>query len=150
MSPARIDPAVAASKAEVVRAMLRSIDSLPLSSRQAFVDRPHAPAAGESSFRSSLEALLDLGRHLVAKGLGVAVVEYEEIPRRLREHGVIDREQESVFVAMAGYRNRLVHSYDEVGPEELFTILTSHRGDIVSITDTLTAWVRQRTGAELR
>lgn len=150
MSPARIDPAVAASKAEMVRAMLRSIESLPLSSREAFVDHPHAPAAGETYLRRSLEALLDLGRHLLAKGFGVAVVEYKEIPRRLREHGVIDWGQETVFVSMAGYRNRLVHSYDAVGPEELFTILTSHRDDIVSITDTLTEWVRQRTGDDVR
>jgi uncharacterized protein YutE (UPF0331/DUF86 family) len=150
VSPARIDPAVAATKAEVVRTMLRSIESLPLSSREAFVDHPHAPAAGESYLRRSLEALLDLGRHLLAKGFGVAVVEYKEIPRRLREHGVIDREQETVFISMAGYRNRLVHSYDEVGPEVLFTILTDHQGDIVSITDTLTAWVRERRGVEVR
>jgi uncharacterized protein YutE (UPF0331/DUF86 family) len=51
---------------------------------------------------------------------------------------------------MAGYRNRLVHSYDEVAPEELFTVLTDHRGDVVTITDTLTAWVRQRAGDDVR
>lgn len=42
---------------------------------------------------------------------------------------------------MAGYRNRLVHFYDEVTPVELYTILTDHIVDVRKLTDALRTWL---------
>jgi len=38
---------------------------------------------------------------------------------------------------MAGYRNRLVHFYHEVGPEELFEICANDSADILEILNRL-------------
>lgn len=147
MSPSRINPSVVAAKAEVVRSMLEGIESLPLDSFERFRSDPHAAAAGESYLRRALEALLDLGRHLLAKGFAVAAVEYKEIPLRLHDRGVIGPSEAKIFVEMAGYRNRMVHMYDEIDVEELYAILGDHRSDIAAIHDAMTGWLLRNVGS---
>ena len=68
-----------AQKAARVQAMLRGIEGLPLADFAAFEADPRNAAAAESYLRRALEALLDLGRHILAKGLGQGPAEYKEV-----------------------------------------------------------------------
>lgn len=43
---------------------------------------------------------------------------------------------------MAGYRNRMVHFYDEIGMEELYQICTNDLSDIEKICDAFVRWLR--------
>jgi hypothetical protein len=65
--------------------MQEKLKSLPLKSFESFVADPRNPASAESYLRRTLEALLDLKRHILAKGFGLAVTEYREIAQRLAE-----------------------------------------------------------------
>ena len=142
MSPGRLDLDVVRAKLETVASMLRGIESLPLASYRDFAADPRMVAAGESFLRRALEALLDLGRHLLAKGFGIAAAEFKDIPRRLREEGVIDFSQAELLTRMAGYRNRLVHEYEKVEAPELYDILCHKRADLVTLADLLRTWVQ--------
>jgi len=141
MSPDRIRQSVVTQKAETVRRMLDGVASLPLASAAAFTSDPRMAAAGESYLRRALEALLDLGRHLLAKGFGVPAVEYKEIPTKLREADVLDADLTTPFIEMAGYRNRLTHFYDEVTPDELYRILTDRVDDVRAVLAALLGWI---------
>lgn len=143
MSPKRIRKAVVAAKAVAVRDMVGQIETLPLESVSAFVADRRMVAAGESFLRRALEALLDLGRHLLAKGFGFAAVEYKEIARALGERGLLDSNRAQILTKMAGYRNRLVHVYDEVSGEELYQVLTEHREEILEILRGLESWIAE-------
>ena len=88
------------------------------------------PAITESYLRRSLEAIFDIGRHIIAKHAGKAAVECNEIARLLARNTVISKELSKKLVLMAGYRNRMVHSYHEVTDEELYSILTNNLPDI--------------------
>ena len=65
-------------------------------------------AGGDGSelagLRRSLEALLDLGRHILAKGFGVGVTEYKEIASELCRHGVLTEADAALLRTLAGYR----------------------------------------------
>ena len=63
--------------------------------------------------RRSREALLDVGRHLLAKLAATGVTEYKAVGRSLGEHGVLDAQTVDLLVKLAGYRNRMVHFYHE-------------------------------------
>jgi uncharacterized protein YutE (UPF0331/DUF86 family) len=89
-----------------------------------------APAIAESYLRRSLEAIFDVGRHIIAKTAGKAVVEYKEIAKTLGTLGVITEEYATRLRLMAGYRNRLVHFYSEITDKELFSILQNNLSDI--------------------
>ena len=98
--------------------MLDGIRGLPTESPEAFAADPRTAAAAESYLRRALEALLDLGRHVLAKGFGRGVAEYKEVPAELLKNGVLTPAQAGVLREMAGYRNRMVHFYDEVEAHE--------------------------------
>jgi len=48
----------------------------------------------------------------------------------LGEQGVISQGQAEKLRLMAGYRNRLIHFYHEIGDRELYLILTNNLSDI--------------------
>ncbi|MBC7359833.1 MAG: DUF86 domain-containing protein [Desulfacinum sp.] len=142
MTPGQLRRTVVVERTAWVRAMLQGIRQLPLESFENFAGDPRNPAAAESYLRRALEGLLDLGRHLLAKGFGLAATEYKEIGRELERVGVLNREEGMRLRQLAGYRNRLVHFYHEVGLEELYDICTHHIGDIENLLETFLSWIK--------
>ena len=59
--------------------LLKQVRAFPLDDRDAFFADPCNVLAAESCLRRGLEILLDLGRHILAKGFAVGVTEYKEI-----------------------------------------------------------------------
>ena len=141
MTPSRIRAKVVADRASWIRRMLDGIRGLPTESPEAFAADPRTAAAAESYLRRALEALLDLGRHVLAKGFGRGVAEYKEVPAELLKNGVLTPVQAGVLREMAGYRNRMVHFYDEVEVHELYEICTQSLDDIEATLDAILAWI---------
>ena len=88
------------------------------------------PAIAESYLRRALEAIFDIARHIIAKTARKGLVEYKEVAGALGEQGVISQGQAEKLRLIAGYRNRLVHFYHEIGDRELYLILTNNLSDI--------------------
>ena len=89
MSPGFISRVVVADKVALVGRMLDGIRTLPLDDLTAFTGDPRMVAAGDSYLRRALEALLDLARHVLAKGFARAPAEYAEVARQVGEVGVL-------------------------------------------------------------
>ncbi|HHS96396.1 MAG TPA: DUF86 domain-containing protein [Chloroflexi bacterium] len=143
MSPGQLSKRVVGDRLAWVQRMLEEIRSLPLDSREAFfADRRNVWAA-ESCLRRALEALLDLGRHILAKGFGIGTSEYKEIAIRLEEQGVITSDEAALLRTLAGYRNRLVHFYHEVTPEELYEICAHRLTDLERVAAAYRRWIKE-------
>ena len=141
MTASRIRAKIVAERTAWIRTMLDGLRSLPAEDLQSFQRDPRTVAACESYLRRCLEALLDLGRHIVAKAFGVAVVEYKDIAVRLQERVVLGEAEARLMRDMAGYRNRMVHFYSDVTTEELFQIRSSRLPDIERVLAALLRWV---------
>ena len=102
-----------------VEQSLAEIRRLPLENRESFEADSRNGWTAESCLR---RALLDVGRHLLAKLATTGVAEYKAVGRRLGEHAVLDAETADLRVKLSGYRNRLVHFYREITAAELFGI----------------------------
>lgn len=101
------------------------------SGKEQFVEDKDKVAAVESYLRRSLEAVFDVGRHILAKNGGTDLAaEYKGIAKGLGEKKIISRETADTLVEMAGYRNRLVHLYLLIQNDELYDILQTDLGDI--------------------
>jgi uncharacterized protein YutE (UPF0331/DUF86 family) len=123
---------------EEQRRELAAMRRLPLSEFR----QPRNAAAAESFLRRSLEAVLDVGRHILAKsGRGDLAQEYKSIARGLGTQGVVTDSLAAKLVAMAGYRNRLVHLYYDIGPEELYRILQNELDSFVSFVKEVQAYL---------
>lgn len=123
--------------------MLSALKSLPLENYDGFCADSRNVAAAESYLRRSLEALLDLGRHILAKGFGKAVAEYKQIAEELLKSGVLPKKEAESFRTLAGYRNRMVHFYDEISDQEIYGICTRDIGDIEYILEMIVKWIKE-------
>jgi len=101
------------------------------------------PAIAESYIRRSLEAIFDIGRHITAKTAGKGVVEYKEITKTLGSMGVVTKGLAERLKLMAGYRNRLVHFYQEVTDKELFFITKNNLPDMEGFVKEIKAFIEK-------
>lgn len=143
MTPDKISKRVAVDRLSWVDDMVFEIRALPLENRNAFFEDKRNIWAAESCLRRALEALFDLGRHILAKGFASGVSEYKEIASTLHHYGVLDGDQESLLLLMAGYRNRMVHFYHEIEADELFDICSDHLEDVNIIAAAFRNWLNQ-------
>ncbi len=130
MTPTGIKEKIVAQRLGWIEEMLRHIRALPLETYDLFVADPRNIAAADSYLRRALEALMDLGRHIVAKGFGRAVTEYRDIARQLLSVGALNEEETRRMGELAGFRNRLVHFYAEVTHQELYRICSTQLEDV--------------------
>lgn len=142
MTPSRVRSRVVADRILWIGRMLDEIRALPAGSEAAFLSDRRNVWAAESCLRRALEALLDLGRHVLAKGFGEGVTEYKQIAERLRDLGVLGAGDAETLRLLAGYRNRMVHFYHEISPGELRVLCADRLGDVERVRDALAAWCR--------
>lgn len=141
MTPGQISRRVVADRLAWVERMVAEIRALPLADREAFFSDRRNLWTAESCLRRALEALLDLGRHILAKGFGIGVSEYKEIAVALGERGVLFPDEAQLLRTLAGYRNRLVHFYHEVSPEELYEICSQRLSDLEKVASAYRRWL---------
>jgi uncharacterized protein YutE (UPF0331/DUF86 family) len=134
---------VVVDRLEWVDRMVADIRSLPLSTYEEFMIDRRNMAAAESCLRRALEALLDLGRHLLAKVYATSVTEYKKIADELASRDIISEPTAKQLRILAGYRNRLVHFYHQVSPEELYQICASHLDDLLQVRKAFADWIKE-------
>lgn len=142
MSPGDIDSKVVSQRALWILQMMDSIKDLRLGEEDSFLADRHKIAAAESYLRRSLEALFDIGRHILAKKFAYPGTEYKEIAKGLSENKILVENEAELMRKMAGYRNGMVHFYHEITPEELREICLYHLDEIKFLSDKLVQWVR--------
>ena len=125
----------------MIRESLAAIQTLPLASEAEFSADLRMVAAGESFLRRSLQALLDLGRHVLSKGFGKLVPDYAAVAEGLAVQGILPPESAAKLRLMVRYRNRMVRFYDEIHPPELYGILTEKLGDVEEVLATIQSWL---------
>ena len=143
MTPSKLREKVITARVKWIRQMLAELRSLPVDDFDTFCSDPKNIAAAESYLRRCLEALLDIGRHILAKGFGQAVAEYKQIASELMNFEVISRDQAKNLQILAGYRNRMVHFYHEITDHELFEICSSDLGEVEHLLTAVLKWIRE-------
>ena len=144
MNPGDIDSSVVAQRIFWISQMMDSLEDLRFEEKVAFLADRHKIAAAESYLRRALEALFDIGRHILAKRFAYPATEYKEIAKGLSDNKVLVEKEAELMRKMAGYRNRMVHFYHEITPEELHEICLYHLSEIKLLVDKLVQWTKER------
>ena len=142
MSPSQLRAKIVAERMAWINRMLANLRALPLDTYATFQSDLRNLAAAESYLRRALEALLDLGRHVLAKGFGQAVTEYKEVAMALVQTGVLNQQKGNLLRELAGYRNRLVHFYHEISNQELYEICTVRLNDVDILLAAIIDWIK--------
>jgi len=85
MTPTQVCANVVSERVLWIRTMIHAIRDLPLASFDEFSADARNAASAESFLRRGIESLLDLGRHVLAKGFGEVVAEDKPIGAALTE-----------------------------------------------------------------
>lgn len=130
---------------EIIRIALQRLKELASLSEEEFLGDYRNPASAESFLRHCLEAIFDIGRHILARSGNVRLAhEYKSIARGLGELGIVSGPLSEKLHQMAGYRNRLVHFYHEITNEELYEILQTDLSDIEEFLHQMGKFLKNR------
>ena len=90
------------------------------------------------------EAVLDIGGHILSRIPGTRPSSYKDIPRLLGQHGIVAAEFASNQLhKMAGYRNRMVHFYSEIGEREIYGIIQEELDNFNAFLSAIAAVLRR-------
>ena len=117
------------NRIEIIRSNVVELEDMKNLSLEHFSRHKRDVAAAKHFIREAIEAMIDIGAHIVAKRLFGAPASAADVMIVLGEKGAIPREHVETYVRMVKYRNRLVHFYHEVSIVELHNIIQNHLQD---------------------
>ncbi|MCK8828005.1 DUF86 domain-containing protein [Natroniella acetigena] len=102
-------------------------------SLEEFKSNPMVYGSTERFLHLTIEALIDIGNHLIAdQGLG-RVEAYSDIPKILYQNNYLDQDLKDIFIKIVGFRNVLVHDYMEVDLDIVHSVVNDNLEDLVDI-----------------
>ena len=87
----------------------------------------------ERNLHLAIEAVLDVGQHIIASSRWQPAEEYRNVFPILHQHNVISSNLLSRVVGMAGFRNLLVHEYATIDHSQVFHVLKNNLDDLAEL-----------------
>ncbi|MBS3943430.1 MAG: DUF86 domain-containing protein [Dethiobacter sp.] len=126
-----------------IRTAVLRLSRMKAFSREDFLANPDNFAIAEHHLRRSLEALFDIGRHIIAKKGYGKPENYKQIIEKLGQYKVISPDFAHKIQGMAGYRNRLVHGYVAVSPEEIYSIIENRLDNFQEFCTVIAGYIEE-------
>lgn len=128
-----VNPEVLRKRLQKMAEYLGILDHARAYSLEEFTANPERYGSAERFLQLAIEALNDMGNHIIADNeLGV-VNRSSDIPRILAQKNGLDNELCELWIKMIGFRNILVHDYLDVDRGIVHEVLQQYLGDLQSI-----------------
>ena len=95
-----------------------------------FLANPERYGSAERFLQLAIEAVLDMGSHVIAELELGSIETYGDIPRILAEKGYMSSELAERWIRMIGFRNILVHEYLDVDRKVVYGVLQHQLSDL--------------------
>ncbi|MFP4392817.1 MAG: type VII toxin-antitoxin system HepT family RNase toxin [Desulfohalobiaceae bacterium] len=135
---------------DVLLRLLSSIESYVSDLRNAqdlnysnFMSDIRAQRFVERTLQIAVEACLDTMHHIISDQKWREPDSYADAFMVLAQNHVLSLEQARRFSLMARFRNKLVHHYEKVDPEQVFTIFEKHLNDFDEFVASIRSWLQQ-------
>lgn len=119
-----------AKKFELVNDNLTKLENLGRLSQDKFVQDSRNIDSAEHRIQTSVQALIDLTAHLIARLSLKTPRSSREIIEILKENNFISEENAKKYINLIFYRNNLVHNYNEIDINLLYQNLKNYIQDI--------------------
>src|SRR3989344_5844176 len=127
MSP--LDKEALQSKIARIRRNLRELKRLGKLPYKKYIQEDYHTAVAERLLHISIEAMLDIGSHIIAEeGLGEPL-EYRNVFSILVKAKILPKNKEEDFVNLTGLRNRIVHLYDTIDHKRIHSFFQHNLND---------------------
>ena len=101
-------------------------------------------AAAKYFIRTSIEAMIDISAHIIAKNLLGTPSTNVEVMLILAQKGVVSEVRLELYTKMVKYRNRLTHFYNEVSIQEIYNIIQTRICDFDSFLQDILLYLKQK------
>lgn len=120
-----------ASRVAYIREQIEMIGSLLATTpRDEIIANSWTLGGLKYALQTAIEALIDIAYHICAKVYKHAPADARDALGVLAQHGVISQADLGTYLAMVGFRNRLVHGYLRVTPERVYEIARDNLADV--------------------
>lgn len=132
------------SKAVYIREQVEAIRHLVnTGGKEAIVGDPWILRGLKYSLQTAIEAIIDIAYHISAKRFAHAPVDARDALRVLAENGIFSQEEFEVYTSMVGFRNKVVHGYQQVSPERVYEVATDELGDFEKFLNSIQSLLKQ-------
>jgi uncharacterized protein YutE (UPF0331/DUF86 family) len=124
-----------------LRKSVRRLQILAGLKKEEIVADPDKIASAKYHFIVAIESCIDMCNHIISRNGFRVPDDYADTFRVMAEEGVLKNEILDDLVAMAKFRNRLVHLYWEVNNDQLHSILTSRLSDFKMVLTSISNYL---------
>jgi len=125
-----------------LRSAQSQLERLAETDEDIFLSDPDKVASTKYNLIVAIEAVIDIGQHLIAKNKLPLAEDYANTFHVLSEAGVFSCDLLPNLINMAKFRNRLIHIYWNVNDTVIFEILQNHLHDFNTILQELSRVLR--------
>ena len=127
---------------------LHQLKKIADTNKKEFTENVLYIASAERYLHLAIESCLNIGNRILSLEQFHKAVRapesYADIFRELAKIDVISFEFSEELILMAKYRNRLVHIYWEIQPEEIYEILQTRLGDFEKLIESVWHYYKNR------
>lgn len=124
-----VDKEVIQQKINIIDNNLSKMQILARLPEEEFLNKFFYIEAAKHLLQVSIEAMLDVSNHIIARKRFRSSKTYAEVFSILVEQKILPKEKEKNFMQMAKFRNRVVYLYQEVDDKEVYKILRNDLDD---------------------
>lgn len=125
-----VDPNVLRRRLDKLNEYLSFLREAQEHSYSAFVNDPYLYGSVERFLQLSIEALNDMGSHIVVdENLG-PIERGRDLPSIFESEGLIKEEMREQWTEMIGFRNALVHDYLDIDRDIVYDVLQNRLEEI--------------------
>jgi uncharacterized protein YutE (UPF0331/DUF86 family) len=129
-------------RSEVIRKRINKLDeylevlkNLQRYSYDEFISDPERYGSAERFLHLAIEAITDMGNHIIADDALGIVNWYSDIPDIFAGKGYIDDDLKEKWIQMIGFRNVLVHEYIEIDRKLVYDVLKNKSADLKQLKE---------------
>jgi uncharacterized protein YutE (UPF0331/DUF86 family) len=117
------------NKLRAITTCLEKLEHLKKNSEAEFLDEYTLTDTARHNLQIAVEAMLDISNHIIARHSFEIPKNNAESFTILCRHNILSKENQETYTAMAKFRNRIVHMYDDIDNREVYKILQDHLDD---------------------
>lgn len=112
-----------------VKKNLKKLYELKKEAKENFISDYRIFDSAKYNLQVSIEALIDIGNHIISRENFELPATNADTFRILVKENIISKEKLKSYIAMAKFRNMVVHLYEEIDEEEIYNIVQNHLDD---------------------
>lgn len=133
-----VDNEIIFEKLRIIKENLAKLATLKDVPEDIFINDFQKYDSAKYNLQTSIEAMLDICNHIIARKAYEIPKTNAEAFRLLCRKNILDSGMEDTFMAMARFRNRVVHMYEQVDNCEIWRMVSERLGDFQIFIEDIT------------